>query len=778
LALVFFADLALHPTQTLYSDHSDLLALHLPSKRFLVQAWQENGELPLWCPYVFSGSPFIHDVQVSAFYPPELALYLLPARWLGPAMSWLLAFHVIVAGWCMYAYAREQALSPEAALVAAIGYMFAGKWMGHLLTAGHYNMIPLAWLPLVLLLLERALARNSGTLAVLAGAAFSLIIVCAYPYMTLYAGVFAAIWSLGIPLTRAGFLDGEASKCILRLTRAVATWLVIGMLAALTACALAAIQLLPAIEASGQSSRVIGLSANSAMLAQATATLWGLVGPPITAKPEWEFQGQFGLLWICAAAMAPFLCQGLTRFRSEVCLGVLVFSLGGAVLLQDLPGFNLFRLPSRGLLVAAFPISLLVGVTTQVIFIDQRCSLPVRCQCRHIAVLVSSVLLVMIASAALARKGDGAALAFRIYWPWLVLAVPFFWWLLVSRLSTWHRRAWIALLVIDSWLIAWPLVEVRPDNTIYSPSQLVQRVKSSPGSGRTLDRPPSSPPGSSGPLWPGLALVMPTESTNGFNPLDIRRYKQYLQFISGEERPLTPLRDVWTYPMLPDFPIVNKPLLDLLGVKFVMQPRERVAQGPGDPVVDGAGWRAIDTEANAEAFDMVLGGIRSLPVYVLYENRTVFPRAFFVKNAMPMPSQSALQALAQVDLRRTALLEELRPDSELKLRTDETRIVTIEKYTPNRISLRVGEGSAGYLILADIWYPGWTCSVDGQPVALYRADFLFRGVAVPAGTHEVDFIFSPSSYRLGMWISWLSLGLLAAVVAGKMRPKPNGNGRE
>ena len=50
---------------------ADLIALHLPSKHFLVKSWQETGEIPRWCPYNFAGMPFVHDIQVSAFYPPN-----------------------------------------------------------------------------------------------------------------------------------------------------------------------------------------------------------------------------------------------------------------------------------------------------------------------------------------------------------------------------------------------------------------------------------------------------------------------------------------------------------------------------------------------------------------------------------------------------------------------------------------------------------------------------------------------------------------------------------
>src|SRR6266849_4525999 len=96
LDLVFFLPLVLHPTQVLYSDHSDLIAEHIPAKRFLVRSWQETGEVPLWCPYHFAGAPFVHDIQVAPFYPLHLPLYLLPETRVGAAVSWLIVLHVLL----------------------------------------------------------------------------------------------------------------------------------------------------------------------------------------------------------------------------------------------------------------------------------------------------------------------------------------------------------------------------------------------------------------------------------------------------------------------------------------------------------------------------------------------------------------------------------------------------------------------------------------------------------------------------------------------------------
>src|SRR5439155_5299724 len=101
--LLFFMMLVLHPSEILYSPHSDLLAEHIPAKRFLVRSFQETGELPLWCPYHFAGSPFVHDIQVAMFYPPHLALLLVPQDRVGFAVSWLVVLHVLLAGWAMFA---------------------------------------------------------------------------------------------------------------------------------------------------------------------------------------------------------------------------------------------------------------------------------------------------------------------------------------------------------------------------------------------------------------------------------------------------------------------------------------------------------------------------------------------------------------------------------------------------------------------------------------------------------------------------------------------------
>ena len=78
------------------------------------------------------------------------------------------------------------------------------------------------------------------------------------------------------------------------------------------------------------------------------------------------------------------------------------------------------------------------------------------------------------------------------------------------------------------------------------------------------------------------------------------------------------------------------------------------------------------------------------------------------------------------------------------------------------------DGTAGWLVLSEVWFPGWTCRVDGAEVPVYRANHAFRAVPVPAGAKQVEFTFSPRSYRVGWWVSLCSVAVLVFTCAGRV----------
>ena len=155
---------------------------------------------------------------------------------------------------------------------------------------------------------------------------------------------------------------------------------------------------------------------------------------------------------------------------------------------------------------------------------------------------------------------------------------------------------------------------------------------------------------------------------------------------------------------------------------------------------------------------------------IVAENLNALPRAFFVPRVTAVSGYQQARTrlwdpVNRFDPRREALVE----DAPV---ADEISSGTVERlgYTPNRASLSVSCPGSCYLVLSDLYLPGWQASIDGQPARIYRTDAVVRGVFVPAGSHQVEFRYRPRSVIVGLW----SL-LITSVVAGVMIFRPAGH---
>jgi hypothetical protein len=788
LGIVFFAPLAVWPDALLYSDYSDFINYHVPCKYFLVRSWQQTGEVPLWCPEMFSGMPFVHDIQVAAFYPPHLPLYLLPEQHLGAACSWLIALHLLLAGVCMYAYARHQGLHGAGALVAALGFMFFGKWLIHVLVAGHYIFIPLAWLPLVLLWSEQAIERRSLVHATGAAMAFALIVLGSHPQLTLYCGLFIAIWTLGTVLGGPGAVPGSRGVLVRR-------WLLVGTWIAVVAALLSSIQLLPTLEATPESSRTLGVPvALDRTLTGGTRSLVGLVGPALTDDATWLWEDRAGLslVWLALAVCAPVLApQRSVRWQAGMTLLWLLLGLGGVLVLQWLPGFHMWRYPSRMFLLLGLPVGLLAGRAVQALVTDAALPDSRRQRCRAILLRTALYILIPLTVYALIQWQRGASLQFAPYWPSLVLTIPVAWWLLGSPMAckaaasergpTLTQRlahfrsspfnyalAWVGVLLIDLWALGLPLVQVRSEAAVFASSACVQYVAGREGAhGRVLDIP--ARPATTSPLWPNFAMVTGLEPVRGYNPLDVRRYKEYEELIVNRDRPLEALKD-FTEPYQGGFELRNAALGDLLGVRYLLLEQDVPLEQYVPDAAARAGWRRVFDDPAPHGYNFAPSspegpacGLVPLPAYTVYENSRVLPRVFVVGDAGPLPERAqVLAALCKTDLRTRVLLEGLEgaaPPAQAKTAAGDA-VAVIRAYEPNHVAIDVDNPAPGWLVLTDIWYPGWTCTLDNEPVPIYRADFLFRAVQLPAGAQRIEFRFAPRSYQVGRMLTVGTLGLL------------------
>lgn len=88
---------------------------------------------------------------------------------------------------------------------------------------------------------------------------------------------------------------------------------------------------------------------------------------------------------------------------------------------------------------------------------------------------------------------------------------------------------------------------------------------------------------------------------------------------------------------------------------------------------------------------------------------------------------------------------------------------TISSYLPNKVTIDTDHTAAAMLFLSDSYYPGWKAYIDSKETPIYRANYAFRAVAIPAGKHRVEFHYAPTSWLLGVIGSISGLLLLGAI---------------
>jgi hypothetical protein len=106
----------------------------------------------------------------------------------------------------------------------------------------------------------------------------------------------------------------------------------------------------------------------------------------------------------------------------------------------------------------------------------------------------------------------------------------------------------------------------------------------------------------------------------------------------------------------------------------------------------------------------------------------------------------------------TAILEE-QPALAIGSSVDTASVCRITSYGLNTITMDVTTAQNGLLMLSEMYYPEWKARVDGNPVPLYRADYALRAIPVPAGHHTVTCYYDPQSFKKGLRLSLIALGL-------------------
>ena len=91
---------------------------------------------------------------------------------------------------------------------------------------------------------------------------------------------------------------------------------------------------------------------------------------------------------------------------------------------------------------------------------------------------------------------------------------------------------------------------------------------------------------------------------------------------------------------------------------------------------------------------------------------------------------------------------------------------------PNRVEVDLVVTRPAMLVMTDVWYPGWRAEIDGNPVPLYRVNYLQRGVWCAPGKHRVIMVFQPPSLNRGIIMTGVGLaGLIALIIVSRRQSR-------
>ena len=95
---------------------------------------------------------------------------------------------------------------------------------------------------------------------------------------------------------------------------------------------------------------------------------------------------------------------------------------------------------------------------------------------------------------------------------------------------------------------------------------------------------------------------------------------------------------------------------------------------------------------------------------------------------------------------------------------DSTASVVLTKYEPNNMTYTVNSTKGGVVVFSEVYYPGWTATIDGQPAELGRVNYILRALNVKAGKHEVVLDFHPTSISTTETIAYAALIVLLLAI--------------
>jgi hypothetical protein len=799
----------------------DALFWFYPAYQFVAEQLKA-GKLPLWNPFMYSGTPLFGQWQAGVFDPLNWLFLLLGVT--SRAMTTVQELAYVVALLGMFRYTRSLRFNRRASVCAAVIYGLSGFAVARVIYPGFLHIFALT--PWVLWTIERLRQRPSWRTAALGALFVAWQLFAAHPQPFAYAALLAGAYALfrlriadcGLRIEEhslpaqtdseenKGEAAGSPQSAICNLQSTI-RYLCQCALVYVGGLGLAAIQVLPAAETAMQSVRqdwpfeqFTLNSLHPSSLFVVLFPFWQGHGRGIYEMGYWgvywhhyEAQIYLGLLALtlaCAGAYAAWQRQSrwsIGRFWSVIAVLGVCLSLGRyceplARLVHHVPILGHFRSPNRHWMEVVFAVAVLAGWAVDALLrneddkqlralsrVAQVTAVALALGCALVGGFVlwrrtaAEKLLLTMRDMNWVPPGFFQKGSAEFYLPVVTAAVLCAVLLLFLRAA--QRGRWFALLLLalvgDYHLYAY-FAPINNDET-----RLENKL------GRALPPSLAAQQSERAPLR-YHQLLSPAggefnpfwmyghEFATGYDPVLNTRYKTFSGIDeAGRSYLKTSL-------------IASDCTLDLLNVRYVLIAPNLLtptASAEISGLADATRWRELPNDSSINWYkDMKV-----------YENLRVLPRVWLVGQVRVVPDEYDQLRLIRgerkdergnaFDPRQIALIEPPTASLPWAQQLAQASVPTITGQarilarTNDRLEIETEALGPALLVLSEMAYPGWRARVDGQEVEWQRVNYMLCGVPVGAGKHHVEFAYQPDIIKIGAVVTFTTaLALLVLIV--------------
>lgn len=758
--LLLFWPALLHPDSILFptfSPFSDVMVIHWPKAQLLAQSWSAGEGLPLWTPLILSGMPLAANQLAMLFYPPAWLFLFLPVE---PVFNILFIFHLLLGGSGVYLLLyKAHHSSPQAALFGSLTFALNGKWLAHA-AGGHVSMVgAIGWLPWavfgMMMLLGRqgskgAEERGGGGVKAqrsdFTGLGWGLLAALALT-MQIFTHTLLLIYTvylLAALVVWRVLMNGGGRSQIHSAIHSLIRLFTILVLAGLVG----AVQLWPLLELSQFSNRTLSLVEAVEYSVTPAQLLLGLLLP--LAQSSHELVIYLGLIPLLLALFGVTRSNRWSWFYAALVGFAVLFALGPttpvhALFYAFVPGFGWVRTPARIFFVISLAVAVLAGFGVDRLA-QQHWSAKTLGRLTRLAVALGAIaLLVGLGLAVGFGQTNRATVALTLIIP-LGLAMVVLW----SRRVLSNSVAMILLgllLVIDLALFGRSMMRfVSPQEALAPGRRAAEYLAQQPGLFRIYS------PSYSLPMQTAAAARL--QLADGVEPVHLAAYDQFMARAGGYNDSSFSV----TIPNFGNGPLESalqetEPDLKLLGL--------------------------LNVEYLAAAFPMNWPGLipqAEVDGTFIYRNEHALPRAWVAHQTVPAQADWLAQLAAMPELDCVVIVDNAEEQGGKGAGEQRNTLLSpfapllpcspspakITAYSANRIDLETTLETPGWLVLSEIWYPGWQAMVNGQARPVIRVDGLLRGVYLAQpGDNRITLEYRPRSVVWGGWISALTaVGLL------------------